>query len=80
MTPYPTKFCAFVGHQNIPQWLKLGWMVIADLGPTHGEYSVLMAWICKCACVKPTREEFDSTPALPVRGASLSTQGGKSHV
>lgn len=53
MSAYRTEFCAFVHHPYVPDWLRLGWMVVADLGPTHGEWSLLMAWICECRCVKP---------------------------
>lgn len=29
-----------------------GWMVVGDLGPTHGLWSVLM-WHCDCGAVTP---------------------------
>jgi len=53
MPPYPTRYCASVSHDRIPDWLRVGWMVVADLGSTHGEFSVLMAWIWQCPCIKP---------------------------
>jgi hypothetical protein len=28
-------------------------MVVADLGSTHGEFSVLMSWPCSCKVVEP---------------------------
>lgn len=30
-------------------WLAAGWKFAADLGPTHGEWSVLMWW-CNGSC------------------------------
>lgn len=54
MPPYPTKYLAQVGHHLVPDWLNVGWMVVADLGSTHGEWSVLMSWVCpSCPVVKP---------------------------
>ena len=43
----------YVIHQSIPAYLKLGWMVVADLGPIHGEWSMLLEWKCQCKCVEP---------------------------
>jgi hypothetical protein len=37
----------------VNDYLRLGWMVAADLGPVHGEYSVLMAWPCTCNPAMP---------------------------
>ena len=49
---YPTKYCAQVTYDRVPDWLNLGWLVIADLGPTHGEWSLMMGWLCECECKK----------------------------
>jgi hypothetical protein len=35
----------YVLHRKVEEYLKLGWMFVADLGPHHGAYSVLM-WRC----------------------------------
>ena len=37
----------YVSHFAIDAMHKRGWMVVADLGPTHGNWSVLM-WRCDC--------------------------------
>jgi hypothetical protein len=29
-------------------FLRLGWMVAADLGPTHGRWAILVYWPCDC--------------------------------
>jgi hypothetical protein len=46
----------FVRHRNVSDFLQLGWIVCADLGPTHGEWSCLMRWLCNCRPATP----FDS--------------------
>jgi hypothetical protein len=38
---------AYVPEASIRDRLLAGWMVLRDLGPTHGCYSVLM-WRCDC--------------------------------
>ena len=42
-----TGLFRYVLHSKVDQFLRCGWMVIADLGETHGVYSVLM-WRCDC--------------------------------
>jgi len=34
----------YVPHSQIPIYEAAGWRFAADLGPTHGAYSVLMIW------------------------------------
>jgi hypothetical protein len=34
-------------------WLRLGWVVVADLGPAHGQWSVLAYWPCDCKARVP---------------------------
>lgn len=48
-----TRLLRYVVHARIADYLALGWMVVADLGPMHGAYSVLMAWPCDCAAPEP---------------------------
>lgn len=43
----------YVLHHHVVDHLLLGWMVVADLGPTHGEFSCLMGWCCACKVVEP---------------------------
>lgn len=45
----------YVIHERVLDYLRLGWAVAADLGPTHGQWSVLMIWLCDCRCVEPSR-------------------------
>ncbi len=40
----------YVPHSRILAFLAHGWHPVADLGPTHGEWSTLMWWCCG-ACV-----------------------------
>ena len=40
----------YVPHSRLLAFLAHGWRPVADLGPTHGEYSSLMWWCCG-ACV-----------------------------
>lgn len=43
-----TGLFRYVRHKDIPAYHKRGWFVaVADLGPTHGTWSVLM-WGCQC--------------------------------
>lgn len=34
----------YVRHADIPAYQARGWIFAADLGPTHGQWSVLMQW------------------------------------
>ena len=49
MTPVRTGTYRYVRWDRIDEFHRLGWMVVADLGPTHGHWSVLM-WRCDCPC------------------------------
>jgi hypothetical protein len=42
----------YVRHADVPAFLARGWMVVADLGPTHGAWSCL-CWHCECGEVTP---------------------------
>jgi len=44
---------AFVVHRQIEDYLRLGWMMVANLGEYHGQFSVLMGWCCQCPCTVP---------------------------
>jgi hypothetical protein len=43
----------YVRHERVPYYLRCGWMFVASLGPTHGEWSVLLGWLCRCDPVEP---------------------------
>jgi hypothetical protein len=38
---------AYVTYKQVELFHLMGWMVVSDLGPTHGQYAVLM-WRCDC--------------------------------
>lgn len=38
------SFYHYVRHSDIPAFEARGWVVCADLGPTHGSYAVLMRY------------------------------------
>jgi hypothetical protein len=46
-----TGLFRYVPHHRIDDFHRTGWMVVADLGPTHGRWSVLM-WICTTECAR----------------------------
>jgi len=46
---------AFVPHDMIPDYEMLGWMRLAQLGPTHGKWSELVGWPCDCEVRVPER-------------------------
>ena len=37
----------FVPHDEVAAYERLGWIVVAHLGPVHGAYAVLMRWTGK---------------------------------
>jgi hypothetical protein len=43
----------YVIHERVEDYLRLGWMFVATLGPTHGEWSILMGWPCQCEMAEP---------------------------
>ncbi len=42
-----TGLFRYVPWDSIDEFHRNGWMIVADLGPTHGTYCVL-AWHCDC--------------------------------
>ena len=43
-----TGLFRYARWSDLDQYLSAGWMVIGDLGPVHGAWSVLL-WRCDCA-------------------------------
>lgn len=35
----------YVCHADVPAFEARGWVITADLGPTHGSYAVLMRYV-----------------------------------
>lgn len=50
--PVRTGLFRYVRHANVDAMHVRGWMIAADLGQTHGVWSVLM-WHCECGEVSP---------------------------
>lgn len=42
-----TGLFRYVKHGDVDRFHRAGWMVVGDLGATHGLWSVLM-WRCDC--------------------------------
>jgi hypothetical protein len=38
------RWFRYVRYAEVPAYEASGWRFAADLGPTHGSYSVLMQW------------------------------------
>lgn len=34
----------YVRHDDVAEYESNGWAIAADLGPTHGQWAVLMKW------------------------------------
>ena len=52
-----TRTFRYVTYDRIPDYLALGWLVVADLGHPHSQWSVLCEWLCECPCVEPNYPE-----------------------
>jgi hypothetical protein len=46
----------YVIHERVEDYLRCGWMFVASLGPTHGEWSILMGWPCRCKPAEPRHD------------------------
>lgn len=46
----------YVPHHRVYEFNARGWMVVADLGPVHGFWSVLM-WHASCPDCEVCRDE-----------------------
>jgi len=40
-------------HRHVADFLACGWVVRADLGDYHGQFAVMMQWLCDCPIRKP---------------------------
>jgi hypothetical protein len=43
----------YVRHEHIEDYMRVGWVTVADLGEIHGRWAVLMGWHCDCPVVLP---------------------------
>jgi hypothetical protein len=48
-----TRTFRFVRWHLLPDYLLLGWLPVADLGPPHSQYVTLCEWLCECPCKEP---------------------------
>jgi hypothetical protein len=46
----------YVTFDRVKMYLACGWCFGAFLGPSHGQYSIMMDWLCDCPICEPTRE------------------------
>lgn len=51
MSEIRTGLFRYVRHESVEAYHREGWMVVADLGPTHGRWSCLM-WHCDCGVAR----------------------------
>jgi hypothetical protein len=43
----------YVPHGKAHTYAMLGWHIADTLADTpHGQYSILMVWLCQCPCVE----------------------------
>jgi hypothetical protein len=56
----------FVRHSEALDWLRLGWLARPTLERTHhGEYSVMMEWLCDCEMPLLRREARQGGRPVP---------------
>lgn len=48
-----TRTYRYIPIEAASDWLEVGWLIVADLGPYHGQFSLLGEWKCKCPVVEP---------------------------
>lgn len=49
------RYC-YARWDRLADYLALGWVIVAELGPTHGCYSVLAVWLCECRPARRPQE------------------------
>lgn len=45
----------YVTYNRLADYLALGWMIVADLGPYHNQWALLCEWLCQCRVVEPRK-------------------------
>ena len=44
----------YVPHAYALDYARLGWTIADTLeGTPHGQWAILMTWLCECPCVQP---------------------------
>jgi hypothetical protein len=47
----------YVNHHRVLDYARLGWSIADTLSDIwHGQYSILMIWLCHCPCLEPVVE------------------------
>lgn len=52
----PDATFRYVRLERLDEFMQLGWLPASDLGPVHGYYSMLAAWICDCPARMPSKD------------------------
>jgi hypothetical protein len=47
-----------VPWHRLTDYLRLGWLPVADLGAYHGQNGVFCEWKCNCRWIDPNQSEF----------------------
>jgi hypothetical protein len=50
----PDAIFRYVRLERLDEFMVLGWLPASELGPVHGYYSILAAWICECPARMPS--------------------------
>jgi hypothetical protein len=45
--PRNAEYC-YARKERAGDYLAMGWVIVDELGPTHGVWSVLAIWLCGC--------------------------------
>lgn len=45
--PRDADYC-YARIARAEDYLRMGWLIVDELGPTHGCYSALAVWLCEC--------------------------------
>lgn len=49
-----TRIFRYVTFSRVPDYLALGWVIVAELPHPHNQWSVLCEWLCQCSMVEPS--------------------------
>ena len=49
----PDAVFRYARLERLDDFMLLGWLPVSELGPVHGYYSILAAWICGCSIPEP---------------------------
>ena len=49
--PRNADYC-YARKARLRDYVDMGWLVVGELGPVHGFWSVLAVWLCECRPAK----------------------------